>query len=82
MRLNQLNTFVDRAEIIYPEELTPGQDLEEFFAQAGINAVWMTGDLVNFDPSQLPGLDVFLQNPENFGFAPIHPYSSFYVRVE
>jgi len=80
--LYQLNTFVDRAEIIYPEDSTPGQDLEEFFAQAGINAVWMTGDLVNFDPSQLPGLDVFLQNPENFGFTPIHPYSSFYVRVE
>ena len=80
--LYQLNTFVDRAEIIYPEELAPGQDLQEFFAQAGINAVWMTGDLVNFDPSQLPGLDVFLQNPEKFGFTPIHPYSSFYVRVD
>ncbi len=80
--LNQLNTFVDRAEIIYPEELAPGQDLEEFLTQTGINAVWMTGDLVNFDPSQLPGLDVFLRNPENFGFKPIHPYSSFYVRVE
>ncbi len=80
--LNQLNTFVDRAEIIYPEELAPGQDLEEFLTQTGINAVWMTGDLVNFDPSQLPGLDVFLRNPENFGFKPIHPYSSFYVRAE
>ncbi len=80
--LNQLNTFVDRAEIIYPEELAPGQDLEEFLTQAGVNAVWMTGDLVSFDPSQLPGLDVFLRNPENFGFKPIHPYSSFYVRAE
>jgi hypothetical protein len=78
----QLITFVDRAEIIYPEALAPGQDLEEFFAQAGINAVWMNEDLTNFDPSLLPGLDVFLQNPENFGFTPIHPYSNIYVRVE
>jgi hypothetical protein len=77
-----LNTFVDRAEIIYPEELAPGQDLKEFLTQAGTNAVWMTGDLVNFDPSQLPGLDVFLRNPEDFGFTPIHPYSSFYVLME
>lgn len=80
--LNQLNTFVDRAEIIYPEDSKPGQDLEEFFARAGINAVWMTGDLVNFDSSQLPGLEMFLQNPEDFGFTPIHPNSGFYVRGE
>lgn len=77
-----MNTFVDRAQIVYPGGLGPGQVFEEFLTQAGINAVWMTGDLVNFDSSQLPGFDVFLQNPESFGFKLIHSYSNIYVSVD
>ena len=80
--LYQLNTFVERAEIVYPESLPAGKDLELFFKEESINAVWVTDDLVNVDPRQLQGLDTFLKDPRAFGFRLLHPYSDIYVNAE
>ncbi len=77
-----LKTFVDRAEIVSPNEFAPGEEFERSLAETGINAVWITSDLNNLDASKFPRFDLFLVKPENFGFRPIHPESNMYVRVD
>ncbi len=77
-----LNAFVERAEIVNPNELAPGKGLEQFLTESGVNAVWIPDQVANFGLSQLPGFDVFLQNPESLGYRLMHPESKMYVKAD
>jgi hypothetical protein len=75
------STFVNRSEVVSPNEFAPGQEFEKSLTESGINAVWITSDLNNLNAEKFPGLEQFLLEPEAFGFRQIHPESSMYVRV-
>jgi hypothetical protein len=75
------STFVDSAEVVGPNQFAPGQEFERSLIESGINAVWITSDFNNLNEEQFPGLEQFLIEPEAFGFRPIHPESSMYVKV-
>jgi len=75
------STFVNRSEVVSPNEFTTGAEFEKSLAEFGINAVWITSDFNNLNAEQFPGLEQFIIKPEAFGFRPIHPESNMYVRV-